>query len=107
VHDVVLGGVTIPAGGRLLLVIGSGNHDERVFPDPDRFDIHRPNAKRHLTFGVGSHSCIGAPLARLEMRIILEELTRRLPGMRLVPGQEFTYLPNASFHGPRHVLTEW
>lgn len=107
VRDVVLGGVRIPAGGRLLLVIGSGNHDERVFPDPGRFDIHRPNAKRHLTFGVGSHSCIGAPLARLEMRIILEELTRRLPGMRLVPGQKFTYLPNASFHGPRHVLTEW
>jgi cytochrome P450 len=106
IRDVVLGGVTIPAGGRLLLVIGSGNHDERVFPDPGRFDIHRANAKRHLTFGVGSHSCIGAPLARLEMRIILEELTRRLPEMRLVP-QEFTYLPNASFHGPRHVLTEW
>ncbi|GII80018.1 hypothetical protein Sru01_50000 [Sphaerisporangium rufum] len=107
VTDVVVGGVPIPAGGRLLLMIGSANHDERVFPDPGRFDIRRPNARRHLAFGIGAHACIGAPLARLEMRVILEELARRLPGLRLVPGQDFAYLPNASFHGPRHVRVEW
>ncbi|MFD0489402.1 cytochrome P450 [Saccharopolyspora spinosporotrichia] len=91
----------------MLLVIGSGNHDDDVFGDPGELDIARSNAKRHLTFGIGSHACIGAPLARLEMRIILEELTRRLPGMRLVEGQDFGYLRNASFHGPRHLLVEW
>ncbi|CAM03831.1 cytochrome P450 [Saccharopolyspora erythraea NRRL 2338] len=105
--DVPVGGVTIPAGARVLLVIGSGNHDDDVFGDPGELDIARSNAKRHLTFGIGSHACIGAPLARLEMRIILEELTRRLPGMRLVEGQDFGYLRNASFHGPRHLLVEW
>ncbi|WP_040406195.1 cytochrome P450 [Amycolatopsis nigrescens] len=105
--DVEIGGVTIPEGAAVLLVMASGNHDEEVFDEPDTLDITRPNAKRHLTFGIGSHSCIGAPLARLELRIILEELTRRLPHLRLVDGQDFGYLPNASFHGPRHLLVEW
>ncbi|MER5390699.1 cytochrome P450 [Saccharopolyspora sp. NPDC002686] len=105
--DVEVEGVTIPAGSRVLLVIGSGNHDETVFDNPQELDIHRPNAKRHLAFGMGAHACIGAPLARLEMRIILEELTRRLPHMRLIDGQDFGYLHNASFHGPRHLRVEW
>ncbi|MEV8015142.1 cytochrome P450 [Streptomyces sp. NPDC086554] len=104
---VTLGGVDIPAQSPVLLMIGSGNHDADVFPDPERFDIHRPNAKRHLSFGIGSHACLGAPLARLEMRIILEELTRRLPGLRLAPGTTFTYPPNASFHGPLQLPVEW
>lgn len=105
--DVEVGGTVIPAGGKVLLMIGSGNHDEDVFPDPDTLDIRRPNAKQHLAFGAGNHVCMGAPLARLELRIIFEELTRRLPGMRLVPGQDYDYRRNASFHGPQHLLVEW
>jgi cytochrome P450/ferredoxin-NADP reductase len=71
-REVTLHGVTIPAGGRVVLVTGAGNRDERQFPDPDRFDITRGRS-RHLGFGEGVHGCLGAPLARLEARIALEE----------------------------------
>src|SRR3954447_6745438 len=71
-REVTLHGVTIPAGGRVVLVTGAANRDERQFPDPDRFDITRGRS-RHLGFGEGVHGCLGAPLARLEARIALEE----------------------------------
>jgi cytochrome P450 len=60
-----------------------------------------------MAFGFGRHLCLGAPLARIEMQIFLEELSRRLPHMRLTEGQEFTYSPNTSFRGPDHLLVEW
>ncbi|HWV85110.1 MAG TPA: cytochrome P450 [Capillimicrobium sp.] len=102
-----VGGVTLPAGTNLLLLLGSANHDPTVFPDPDRIDLDRDNASRHLSFGLGIHFCLGAPLARLEARVVLEELTRRLPTLRLTPGQHFDYSANSSFRGPAHVLAEW
>ncbi|SHN83288.1 Cytochrome P450 [Geodermatophilus obscurus] len=71
-REVTLHGVTIPKGGRVVLVMGAANRDERQFPDPARFDITRPRG-RHLGFGEGVHGCLGAPLARLEARIALEE----------------------------------
>jgi cytochrome P450/ferredoxin-NADP reductase len=71
-REVTLHGVTIPAGGRVVLIPGAANRDERQFPDPDRFDITRPRG-RHLGFGEGVHGCLGAPLARLEARVALEE----------------------------------
>jgi cytochrome P450/ferredoxin-NADP reductase len=71
-REVTLHGVTIPAGGRVVLIPGAANRDERQFPDPDTFDITRPRG-RHLGFGEGVHGCLGAPLARLEARIALEE----------------------------------
>ncbi len=71
-REVTLHGVTIPAGGRVVLVYGAANRDERQFPDPDRFDITRGRA-RHLGFGEGLHGCLGAPLARLEAKVALEE----------------------------------
>jgi cytochrome P450 len=69
---VTLHGVTIPAGGRVVLITGAANRDDRQFPDPDRFDITRPRG-RHLGFGEGVHGCLGAPLARLEAKIAAEE----------------------------------
>ena len=107
VDDVIIGGVTLPAGSKVLAVTGSANHDESVFPEAEKFDITRANAKRHFAFGIGRHLCIGAALARIEMQVFLEELTRRLPHMRLVAGQEFVYSPNTSFRGPEHVRVEW
>ncbi|ATB40751.1 putative cytochrome P450 hydroxylase [Cystobacter fuscus] len=79
-----LGGVTIPAGARVLLVVLSGNRDERRFPEPEGFDPKRPQLGQHLAFGRGIHVCVGAGLARLEARVMLEVLARRLPGLRIV-----------------------
>jgi cytochrome P450/ferredoxin-NADP reductase len=104
--DVQIGGIDIPAGAKLLIVTSSANHDERHFADADLFDIRRDNASDQLTFGYGSHQCMGKNLARMEMQIFLEELTRRLPHMRLAD-QAFTYVPNTSFRGPEHVWVEW
>ncbi|HZQ36578.1 MAG TPA: cytochrome P450 [Dehalococcoidia bacterium] len=100
-------GVEVPADANLLLLIGSANRDEEVFENPDVLDIHRANARDHLAFGIGNHLCLGAPLARLEARVVIEELTRRRPGLRLVPDQPFTFHPNISFRGPASLLLEW
>jgi ferredoxin-NADP reductase len=105
-RDTVVGGQPIPAGSKLLIVTSSANHDERHFADADLFDIRRDNASDQLTFGYGSHQCMGKNLARMEMQIFLEELTRRLPHMRLSE-QTFTYVPNTSFRGPEHLWVEW
>jgi cytochrome P450 len=102
-----VGDVDLPEGTNLLLLLGSANHDEHVFPEPDRIDLDRDNASRHLSFGLGIHFCIGAPLARLEAKIVLEELSSRLPGMRLGEDQRFDYSANSTFRGPSHVLVEW
>ena len=71
-REVVVAGVRIPAGARVVLVYGAANRDERQFADPDRFDVTRPRT-RHLGFGEGLHGCLGAPLARLEAAVALEE----------------------------------
>ncbi|MGR6921223.1 cytochrome P450 [[Actinomadura] parvosata] len=72
-RDVEWHGTVVPAGSRLLLVFAAANHDPRVFPDPERFDLDRDHSKT-LTFGTGPHFCLGASLARLETRVVLEEL---------------------------------
>ena len=106
-RDAEIGGVAVPAGAKILLLLGSGNRDDAAFPDGEAFDIARPGAKRHLAFGNGAHFCMGAPLARLEMRIILEELTRRLPHMRLVADQDWEYIPTLTFRGVQKLRVEW
>ena len=95
-----IGDVGLPAGAKLLLLIGSANRDPAAFADPERFDITRVNARDHLSFGHGSHFCLGAPLARLEAKIVFEELCALKPGLSLVPGQQLRYQPNVSFRGP-------
>nr|AGG38124.1 cytochrome P450 [Achromobacter xylosoxidans] len=105
-RDTEIAGVAIPAGAKLLIVSSSANHDERHFADADFFDIRRENASDQLTFGYGAHQCMGKNLARMEMQIFLEELTRRLPHLRLAE-QRFTYVPNTSFRGPEHLWVEW
>jgi cytochrome P450 len=76
--DVEHHGQSIPKGSTMLLLNGSGNRDERKFPDPDRFDIHR-KIDHHLAFGYGIHFCLGAALARLEGRVALDEVLNRFP----------------------------
>ncbi len=104
--DCQVNGHELPAGSKLLIVTSSANHDNSNFPDGDLFDIRRENASDHLTFGYGSHQCMGRGLARMEMQIFIEELSRRLPHMQLAP-QTFTYVPNTSFRGPEHLIVSW
>jgi len=98
--DVELSGTKIPAGGNIMLSFAGTNRDDAVFPDPDVLDPKRPNARRHLTFGNGIHVCPGAPLARLEMKIVLEELTRRYPDMHLTPGRKVDHYLTYVFRAP-------
>jgi cytochrome P450 len=106
-RDTGIGGHDIKAGQKILLMLGSGSHDDAMFPDGAKFDHGRRNAKRNLAFGHGAHFCMGAPLARLEMKIILEELTRRLPHMTLTPGQSWDYIPTLTFRRVQKLLVEW
>jgi len=95
-----LGGVPVPAGAKLLLLLASANHDPARFPDPERFDPHRANARAHIAFGMGIHYCLGAALARLQVAVVLESLAARFPHLRLRAGQHYTFAPNISFRGP-------
>jgi cytochrome P450 len=82
-EDCELGGKRIAKGDFVVLLYGSANRDETRFaPDVDAFDIERESARHHVAFGSGEHLCLGAPLARLEARVLFEELLPRLPGMR-------------------------
>ena len=97
-RDVELHGQTVPAGSAMLLLAHSANRDETRFPDPDRFDIHR-DIGQHATFGHGIHFCLGAALARLEGRIVLEEVLKRFPEWEVD-------LPNARM-APASVVRGW
>lgn len=104
---VELGGTQLPAGSRLHVMFASANHDDAVFPQPERFDIRRDNLKRHLGFGWGVHFCIGAALARLESRIALETLLDRLPNLRLAPGYTPEFVPSFFLRNPTQLLLDW
>ncbi len=106
-RDCVISGVEIPAGANLLLMLNSANRDEKIFPEPDAIIPARDNLKDHLAFGYGIHYCVGAPLARLEMAILLETLARELPALRLLPHQKIAYTRNISFRGPVALRVTW
>jgi cytochrome P450 family 142 subfamily A polypeptide 1 len=96
-RDVEIGGETIGAGQQLVLMYSSANRDPAHFRDPERLDVTRhPN--QHLSFGFGTHFCLGASLARLEIRVFFEELLRRVRAMRLVEGS-LVEMPNAFVYG--------
>ena len=105
--DAEIGGVPVPKGSNILLLIGSANRDDAVFAEPDRFDVRRSDARSHLAFGYGIHACVGQQLARIELVIALRELTRRLPGLRLAPNQSFDFIHNVSFRVPKALRVEW
>jgi cytochrome P450 len=86
-EDVALHGTTIPAGDRVVLVVGSANRDERVFTEPERYDLDRPERELQqiASFGFGRHFCLGASLARLEARVCLEELVARVADYDIDP----------------------
>ena len=91
-------GTTVPEGSAMLMLNGAANHDDRRFPDPERFDIHR-DLGGHLTFGFGAHFCLGAALARLEGRVALEELLKRFPEWDVDWSQEPHLAPTSTVRG--------
>lgn len=92
-RDVEIRGVSIPKGAIIMFQITAGDLDPDVFPNSEVFDIDRPNLKRFLAFGGGRHVCAGQGLARVQGRIAYEELTRRIPFLRIKTGFEMTYEP--------------
>jgi cytochrome P450 len=105
--DVEVAGEKIPAGSKILCFLPSANRDESRFEDGEILDIYRKNARDHISFGFGRHFCLGAPLARLELRIILEELAQRLPSLRLVKDQSLIPVEAVQFRGPKELWVEW
>ncbi|GAA5159980.1 cytochrome P450 [Pseudonocardia eucalypti] len=102
-----VGGVRLAAGSRLVLAFAAADREPGVFPEPDRFDIRRANARRQLSFGRGIHLCLGAGLARLECEIVVNLMADRLPGLRLAPGASPRFTPNLSFRGPLELPARW
>jgi len=104
--DAEVGGITIPKGNQVVLMYSSANRDEAHFDDPDRFDVTR-NPNNHIAFGFGTHFCLGASLARLEIKVFFEELLRRTSGWKLVPGTEPVWMPNAFVNGIESAHVEF
>jgi cytochrome P450 len=96
-REVELGGRLLPNRAHLLVLYASGNDDETVFDCPRRFDLSRSNLGKHVAFGVGVHRCIGASLARMEIKVAARELTRRIADIKLaVPVEDLQYLPTVA-----------
>jgi cytochrome P450 len=106
--ETVVAGTTLPAGVQVYWLNYAANHDAARFLEPDSIKLDRTNASSHLSFGKGVHNCIGAPLARLELRVAYEVLTQELPGLRLAPDQgELEYVPSLRMRVPRGLRVEW
>jgi cytochrome P450 len=105
-QEVTIGGQKITSGQDIIAMIGSANHDESVFPDPEKFDISRiPHGHSHMGFGHGIHFCLGAPLARLEGSIVLKIILDRLQNLEIDDSKKEAIKPLASivFHGVSHL----
>ena len=105
-RDTEIRGVPIAKDEVVHCMLGAANRDPAHFPNPDCFDVTRPGAGDHLSFAIGRHFCLGAPLARLETRVVLETLWARCPGLRLDPGRSgapYGY----EFRKPRKLWVEW
>lgn len=96
-RDVEIGGVQLEAGKRVVLMYAAANHDPEMFPEPERFGVDGPSSNRHLAFGLGEHLCVGAPLARLELRCVLDALCQF--GGRLHLAGEPKWVPVPTLHG--------
>ncbi|GAA4921296.1 cytochrome P450 [Nonomuraea thailandensis] len=103
--DITIADTTIPAGAPVVLAMAAGSRDPGHVARPDEFDLDRPR-NEHLGFGGGVHYCFGAPLARTEAQIVLNELVRRLDNPRLVADPP-PYRPSAVLRGPRHLVVEY
>lgn len=107
-EEVVLGEVTIPEGAMVFPMFALANRDPSVFPDPDVFDVGRASGPTHIGFGVGAHHCLGAQLARIELREAFAGLLGRLPGLRLaVSPDELRFKANMGVSSAREMPVTW
>ena len=109
-----IGGVDIPAGATVMLLNGAANRDPRRFENPAQFDPDRPNARQHLAFGFGLHTCPGAPLARAEASVSIERLLDRLADIQISesehgpPGaRRYEYVPTYILRGLQRLHLEF
>ena len=109
-----VGGVEVPAGTTVMVLNGAANRDPRRFADPGTFDVARPNARQHLAFGRGIHTCPGAPLARAEARVSIERLLDRTSGIRIserrhgpADARRYRYLPTYILRGLTRLHLEF
>ncbi len=109
-----VGGVDIPAGTTVMLLNGAASRDPAWFDGPDRFDLDRPNARQHLAFGRGVHSCPGGPLARAEARVSVERLLDRLDDIRIsqqhhgpASARRYSYVPTFILRGLTKLQLEF
>jgi cytochrome P450 len=106
-RPVRIGDVDIPEGARVQLLYGSANRDSSVFSHPDQFDIHRADLNKHVAFGRSIHFCIGAALARLDIKIAVSRLLERLPNLRLKDPEGCRFTSNVVMWGPTRIELEW
>ncbi len=90
-----------------MLFLASANRDEGLFDKAGQLDVHRENARSHISFGYGAHFCLGAPLARLELKLIIEQLTKRIPKMTLDAEQQVSFIETVQFRGPKKLFVRW
>lgn len=114
VEPTTVGGVAVPAGGIVTINVGGANRDPRHFPDPDRFDLDRSGVRDHISFSRGTHACIGAPLARMEVRVALEQFLARTSDIRISerhhgpPGpHRYEWEPTYLLSGLKALHVEW
>jgi cytochrome P450 len=104
--DTTIANVRIRAGDRLYCLLGSSNRDETAFDNADDYEPGRPDGRRHLAFGRGIHTCVGASLARLEGRVAFEVLRERLPSLRSAQST-ISFIPNTSLRLTKGLQLEW
>jgi cytochrome P450 len=114
VEPVEIGGVQIPAGSVVTVNIGGANHDPRRFQNPGEIDLDRPGVRDHIAFSRGAHACIGAPLARMEVRLALEQFLSRTRNIRISEAHHgrrgartYTYEPTYLLSGLTALHVEW
>ncbi|WP_060882869.1 cytochrome P450, partial [Streptomyces caniscabiei] len=106
-RPVTLAGTELPAGTPVFLAFAGANRDASRHPRPDDFDITRHAGSRHLSFGLGTHTCPGSQLAREQLRLTLEQLTSRLPDLRLAEGRRITMRPTLIHRSPERLDLVW
>ena len=105
VEDTEIAGQAIKAGDQLVLMYSSANRDPLQFDHPEELDVTR-NPNNHIAFGFGTHFCLGASLARLEIRVMFEELLKRVDQLRVVP-DSVVEMPNSFVFGLKSALVDF